>query len=115
MNNFERIAITICTVSFVVFVIATIIDLVKTGRHYNEYKKTLAQLDVYRGALQREHMLLKSIQHYGEWLDTFGGLMATNNRIEPNDYNMGAEAVAKDCLDEFYNTFSEVMDKEDNK
>lgn len=106
MELFEKIMMGIMVTSCVVFTIVNIIDLVRFNK---EYKKEKAELKLYEGALCREHKMLKAVQKYAEWLDTFGGLMATNNRIEPNDYNMGAEAVAKDCLDEFINIFNEFV------
>lgn len=115
MNSFEKIVVTICTISFVVFTISTIIDIIKTNKRFKEYEKVIGELEVYRGTLHRNNELLKGVRHFGEWLDTFGGLMATNNRLEPNDFNMGAEAVARDCLDEFINTFNEFVGDDDGQ
>lgn len=110
MELFEKIMMGVMATACVVFVIANIVDLVK---FHKEYKKEKAELDLFKVTLHREHKMLKAIQHYAEWLDTFGSLMATNNRIEPNDFNMGAESVAKDCLDEFINVFNEFVGDDD--
>lgn len=116
MNSFEKIAMTIYAILFAVFTISTIIDIIKTNKRFKEYEKALGELEVYRGTLHKNNELIKSVRHFGEWLDTYHCLMRTNVKLEAdNEFNRGTLMAAQDIEDEFLDSFKDFMDKEDNK
>ena len=114
MNSFEKIAMTICTISFVVFTISTIIDIIKTNKRFKEYEKVIGELEVYRGTLHRNNEILKGVRHFGEWLDTYHCLMRTNVKLEEdNEFNRGTLMAAQDIENEFLNSFKDFMEADD--
>lgn len=112
MELFEKIEIAVITTSFVVFTVTTIIDLVKTNKEYRKYR---AELKLYEGALCREHKMLKALQNYAEWLDTYHGLMYTNAKLEDSEFNKGVLMATGDIQDEFYKIFNEFVGNDNGR
>lgn len=103
------IAMFIAIIGFIIFTVTSIIECSRANKYW---KRLEAEIKVYSVALKREHDILKAVQAYGEWLDTFHALMHTNVKMEDNEFNNGTLTAAGDCLGEFLNIMGEFVDGE---
>lgn len=92
---------------FILMIVYWIKDLKKSDKYWEEMN---AQLELFKTSMKKEHDLLKRVQAYGEWLDTYHALMHTNVKLEDNEFNNGTLTAAGDCLGEFLNTMEEYID-----
>lgn len=105
-----EIAIMITTgIAFLALTVFSIQDIIESNKYW---KKMEAELELYRNALHKENDILKKVQAYAEWLDTYHALMHTNVKLEDNEFNNGTLTAAGDCLGEFLNTMGEYVDGE---
>ena len=105
-----EIAILItASLAFIALTVFSIQDIIESNKYW---KKMKAELELYRNALHKENDILKKVQAYAEWLDTYHALMHTNVKLEDNEFNNGTLTAAGDCLGEFLNTMGEYVDGE---
>ena len=103
-----EIAIMITTgIAFLALTVFSIQDIIESNKYW---KKMEAELKLYRNALHKENDILKKVQAYAEWLDTYHALMHTNVKLEDSEFNNGTLTAAGDCLGEFLNTMGEYVD-----
>lgn len=103
-----EIAIMITTgIAFLALTVFSIQDIIESNKYW---KKMEAELELYRNALHKENDILKKVQAYAEWLDTYHALMHTNVKLEDSEFNNGTLTAAGDCLGEFLNTMGEYVD-----
>ena len=103
-----EIAIMITTaLAFIALTILSIQDIIEGNKYW---KKMKAELELYRNVLHKENDILKKVQAYAEWLDTYHALMHTNVKLEDSEFNNGTLTAAGDCLGEFLNTMGEYVD-----
>ena len=88
-----------------------ILDIERSNKYW---KHMYARMDLFEASLKKEHDLLKRVQAYGEWLDTYHSLMHTNVKLEDSEFNNGTLTAAGDCLGEFLNTIGEYVDGEES-
>ena len=107
-----EIAILItASLAFIALTIFSIQDIIESNKYW---KKMKAELELYRNALHKENDILKKVQEYAEWLDTYHALMHTNVKLEDSEFNNGTLTAAGDCLGEFLNTMGEYVDGEES-
>jgi len=106
----DIVGLGLSIIAFISVVIVSIIDIIKSNKYYKEMD---AQLELFKTTFMKEHDLLKKVQAYGEWLDTYHVLMHTNVKLEDNEFNNGTLTAAGDCLGEFLNTMGEYVDGDD--
>jgi hypothetical protein len=94
-------------IAFIGIIIFTIKDIKKSNKYWDDM---FANLEVFKASMKKEHDLLKRVQAYGEWLDTYHSLMHTNVKLEDSEFNNGTLTAAGDCLGEFLNTMGEYVD-----
>lgn len=103
-----EIAILIAaSLAFIALTIFSIQDIIESNKYW---KKMKAELELYRNTLHKENDILKKVQAYAEWLDTYHALMHTNVKLEDSEFNNGTLTAAGDCLGEFLNTMGEYVD-----
>ena len=109
--NFGEILDIVWTIlailAFIGIIIFTIKDIKKSNKYWDDM---FAHLEVFKTSMKKEHDLLKKVQAYAEWLDTYHSLMHTNVKLEDNEFNNGTLTAAGDCLGEFLNTIGEYVD-----
>ena len=103
----ELVCLILCVIGFVCIVIFSIMDIIKSNKYW---KKMEAELELYRGTLHKNHDLLKKIQEFGEWLDTFHALMYSNSKFEDTDFNHGTLTAAADIEGKFLEIIGEYVD-----
>jgi len=103
--------LTLACIVFGLMIIYWIKDIRKSNDYWN---KLNAELQLMQTTLKKEHNLLKAVQAYAEWLDTYHALMHTNVKLEDNEFNNGTLTAAGDCLGEFLNTMGEYIDNKEN-
>ena len=114
MNLKEILNITWLTLACIVFILM-IIHFIKDIKQSDKYWEEMnAQLTLFKTTLKKENDLLKKVQAYGEWLDTYHALMHTNVKLEDSEFNNGTLTAAGDCLGEFLNTMGEYVDGKEN-
>ena len=106
------IAVIVVAISTMIMIITCIWDIIKSNKFYKEEK---AYLNLMRTTFQKEHMLLKAVQEYGEWLEFYHKTMFTNLELEHTDFNDGVLSAAEDCMQMFTNTFNEYIGEFDGK
>lgn len=99
--------VLICAV--VTLTIYTIRDIKNSDRYW---KRMSAEVDLFSASLKKEHELLKRVQAYGEWLDTYHALMRTNFKLENTEFNNGVLSGARDIEESFLNYLGEYVDGE---
>ena len=109
--NFGEILDIVWTIvailAFIGIIIFTIKDIKKSNKYWDEMN---AQLELLKTSLKKEHDLLKAVQAYGEWLDTYHALMHTNVKLEDNEFNQGVLAAAADIEGKFLEMMREYVD-----
>lgn len=108
----DAVALGLSIIAFICIVIVSVVDIIKSNKYYKEMD---AHLELMRTTLMKEHDLLKRVQAYAEWLDTYHALMHTNVKLEDNEFNNGTLTAAGDCLGEFLNTMREYVDDDLSK
>lgn len=110
-NILRIIWLCLMVVVFTLMTIYWVRDLKKSDAYWKEMN---AHLEVFKTSMKKEHDLLKRVQAYGEWLDTYHALMHTNVKLEDSEFNNGTLTAAGDCLGEFLNTMGEYVDGEES-
>ena len=109
--NFGEILDIVWTIvailAFIGIIIFTIKDIKKSNKYWDEMN---AQLELLKTSLKKEHELLKAVQAYGEWLDTYHALMHTNVKLEDNEFNQGVLKAAADIEGKFLEIVGEYVD-----
>ena len=82
----DIVGLGLSIIAFISVVIVSIIDIIKSNRYYKEMD---AHFELMRASCMKEHDLLKKVQAYGEWLDTYHALMYTNVKLEDSEFNNG--------------------------
>ena len=108
---FKTIAMIVIIIGGSVTIILGIIDIVKSNKYW---KSMYAELELFQGVLRKEHKLLKAVQGYGEWLESYRKTMFTNLELEHTDFNDGVLSAAEDCMQMFINTFDEYVGEVEN-
>ena len=108
----KTIAMIAIIIGSSIVIVLGIVDIVKSNKHW---KSMYAQLELFQGTLKREHILLKAVQEYGEWLEFYHDTMFTNLELEHTDFNDGVLSAAEDCMQMFMNTFNEYVGEFDGK
>lgn len=103
----NAVGLGLSIIAFICVVIVSVIDIIKSHRYYKEVD---AHFEFMRASCMKEHDLLKKVQAYAEWLDTYHSLMHTNVKLENSEFNNGTLTAAGDCLGEFLNTMGEYVD-----
>lgn len=99
---------TICAIiAFIGIIIFTIKDIKKSNKYWDEMN---AHLELLKTSLQKEHNLLKAVQAYSEWLDTYHALMHTNVKLEDTEFNHGTLTAAADIEGKFLEIVGEYVD-----
>lgn len=94
-------------VVFIVMIIHFILDIRNSDAYWKRMK---AEVDLFSASLKKEHALLKKVQEYSEWLDTYHALMRTNVKLEDSEFNRGTLMAAGDIEDEFLRCLGEYVD-----
>lgn len=102
----KTIAMIAIIIGSSIVIVLGIVDIIKSNKYW---KSMSAELELFRGTLKREHMLLKAVQEYGEWLEFYHKTMFTNLELEHTDFNDGVLSAAEDCMQMFTNTFDEYV------
>lgn len=103
-----EIAILItASLAFIALTIFSIQDIIEGNKYW---KKMKAELDLYRNVLHKENDILKKLQAYAEWLDTFHALMYTNTKLEDSEFNNGTLTAAADIEGKFLEIMGEYVD-----
>ena len=103
-----EIAILItASLAFIALTIFSIQDIIESNKYW---KKMKAELELYRNALHKENDILKKVQEYAEWLDTFHALMYSNSKFEDTDFNHGTLTAAADIEGKFLEIMGEYVD-----
>lgn len=103
----DIIMVSLASIAFIVMIIHFILDIKASNKYW---ESMYARMDLFETSLKKEHDLLKKVQAYGEWLDTYHALMHTNVKLEDSEFNNGTLTAAGDCLGEFLNTMGEYVD-----
>lgn len=107
----KTIAMIAIIIGASITIVLGIVDIVKSNKYW---KSMNAELELFRGTLKREHMLLKAVQEYGEWLRFYHKTMFTNLELEHTDFNDGVLSAAEDCIQMFMDTFNEYVGEFEN-
>ena len=102
----KTIAMIVIIIGSSITIVLGIIDIVKSDKYWKSMK---AELELFQGTLKREHMLLKAVQEYGEWLAFYHKTMFTNLELEHTDFNDGVLSATEDCMQMFMNSFNEYI------
>jgi len=102
----KMIAMIVIIISGSVTIVLGIIEIVKSNKYW---KGMNAELELFQGVLRKEHKLLKAVQKYGEWLESYRKTMFTNLELEHTDFNDGVLTAAEDCMRVFTDTFNEYV------
>ena len=106
----ENILSVIFTIVLICAVITLTIYTIKDIRNSDKYWKEMnAQLELFKTTLKKEHNLLKSVQAFDEWLDTYVTLMKTNTTLEDSSFNHGVYNGAIDIQSEFLTRLGEFV------
>lgn len=103
--------LTLACIVFILMIVYWIKDLRKSDKYWEEMN---AQLELFKTTLKKENDLLKKVQAYGEWLDTYHALMHTNVKLEDSEFNNGTLTAAADIEDKFLELMGEYVDSEKN-
>ena len=107
----KTIAMIAIIIGASITIVLGIVDIVKSNKYW---KSMNAELELFRGTLKREHMLLKAVQEYCEWLRFYHKTMFTNLELEHTDFNDGVLSAAEDCIQMFMDTFNEYVGEFEN-
>lgn len=102
----KTIAMIAIIIGSSIVIVLGIVDIIKSNKYW---KSMSAELELFRGTLKREHILLKAVQEYGEWLEFYHDTMFTNLELEHADFNDGVLSAAEDCMQMFVDTFNEYV------
>lgn len=106
-NILRIISLCLMIVMFTLMTIYWIRDLKKSNKYWDDM---FAHLEVFKTYMRKEHDLLKKVQEYSEWLDTYHALMRTNVKLEDSEFNRGTLMAAGDIEDEFLRYLGEYVD-----
>lgn len=90
--------LTLACITFILMIIHFVKDIKQSDNYWKEMN---AQLELFKTTLKKEHNLLKSVQAFDEWLDTYVTLMKTNTTLEDSSFNHGVYNGAIDIQSEF--------------
>lgn len=111
METLETILTVVAIIAFISFIILNIVEIIKSTKYW----KTMdAQLQLFKTSMKKEHDLLKRVQSYAEWLDTYHALMRTNVKVENTEFNNGVLSGARDIEESFLNYLGEYVDESGN-
>ena len=108
IENILRIILLILMI--VVFTLMTIYcvrDLKKSNKYWDDM---FAHLEVFKASMKKEHDLLKAVQAFDEWLDTYNAIMHTNAELEEDNFNLGVMHAAEDVQENFLKYLGEYVD-----
>lgn len=94
-------------IAFIGIIIFTIKDIKKSNKYWDDM---FAHLEVFKTSMAKEHELLKGVQEFGDWLDTFHALMHTNVKFEDTEFNKGVLTAAADIEGKFLEIMGEYVD-----
>lgn len=103
----KTIAMIVVIIGGSVTIVFGIIDIIKSNKYWEEM---YAHLELMKTSLKKEHDLLKKVQEYSEWLDTFHALMHTNFKLEDTEFNKGTLTAAADIEGKFLELLGEYVD-----
>lgn len=106
-NILRIVSLCLMIVMFTLMTIYWVRDLKKSNKYWDDM---FAHLEVFKTSMKKEHDLLKKVQEYGEWLDTYHALMRTNVKLEDSEFNRGTLMAAGDVEDEFLRCLGEYVD-----
>ena len=112
--NFEilkTITMIMIIIGSLLVIIIGIIDIIKSNKYWKHME---AELELFKTSLRKEHNLLKKVQEYGEWLNTYHALMRTNVKLENTEFNNGVLSGARDIEEYFLNYLGEYVDGEES-
>lgn len=105
-ETLKMIAMIVIIISGSVTIVFSIVNIVKSDK---SYKEEVAYLNLMRTTFQKEHKLLKAVQEYGDWLESYRKTMFTNLELEHTDFNDGVLTAAEECMEMFTNTLNEYV------
>ena len=106
-NILRIIWLCLMVLVFTIMTIYWVRDLKKSNKYWDEM---FAHLEVFKTSMKKEHDLLKKVQAYGEWLDTYHALMRTNFKLENTEFNDGVLSGTRDIEESFLNYLGEYID-----
>jgi sensor domain CHASE-containing protein len=106
-NILRIIWLILMVVAFTLMIIYWVRDLKKSDAYWN---KLNAELQLMKTTLKKERDLLKGVQAYAEWLDTYHSLMHTNVKLEDSEFNKGILTAAEDVQENFLKFLGEYVD-----
>ena len=106
-NILRIIWLCLMVVVFILMTIYWVRDLKKSNKYWDDM---FAHLEVFKASMRKEHDLLKAVQEFGDWLDTFHALMHTNVKFEDTEFNKGILTAAADIEGKFLEIMGEYVD-----
>lgn len=94
-------------IAFIGIIIFTIKDIKKSNKYWDDM---FAHLGVFKTSMKKEHDLLKAVQAFDEWLDTYNAVMHTNAELEEDNFNLGVMHAAEDVQENFLKFLGEYVD-----
>lgn len=96
MEIFEKIAMVLIIVTFVMIIVSQVLEIIASRRYY---KKMEAELELYRGTLKKNHELTHAVVEFGDWLieEKFEELKK-KYYDKGNNYNKGAMEAAEEIV-----------------
>ena len=106
-NILRIIWLCLMVVVFVLMTIYWVRDLKKSKKYWDDM---FAHLEVFKTSMKKEHDLLKAVQAFDEWLDTYNAIMHTNAELEEDNFNLGVMHAAEDVQENFLKFLGEYVD-----
>lgn len=94
-------------IAFIGIIIFTIKDIKKSNKYWDDM---FTHLEVFKTSMKKEHDLLKAVQAFDEWLDTYNAVMHTNAELEEDNFNLGVMHAAEDVQENFLKFLGEYVD-----
>lgn len=103
----DIIMVSLASIVFIVMIIQFILDIKASNKYW---ESMYAHLELMKTSLKKEHDLLKAVQAFDEWLDTYNALMHTNAELEEDNFNLGVMHAAEDVQENFLKYLGEYID-----
>ena len=102
--NMEEILTYACLIlsiiAFIFIIICNVIDIIKSNKHW---KKMAAELELYRGALHKNHELTHAVVNFGdELVEKYYEKVKDEFYNNENDYNHGKLDAVEDIMEFFF-------------
>jgi len=103
----DIIMVSLASIAFIVMIIHFILDIKASNKYW---ESMYARMNLFETSLKKEHDLLKKVQEFGDWLDTFHALMYSNSKFEDTEFNKGTLTAAADVEGKFLEIMGEYAD-----